>query len=401
MLRSTSLLLLLLLLAAAVSAQQLSSLPAYQCVPVDTGPTEEPTQSSSGLEALETLSALHEDVGLLSTQLSSLRQQVQAMSAVLAEVRDAVQQLEAPPTVGTGFPVPGGPDSPLITPPTPPPVTFPTTPSITTPTAPPIPRSCQEAAALFPDRPSGQFLLNTTTTLTRVTCDFDIHQECGGERGWQQVAFLNMSDPSHHCPPAWTPFPGLRSVRLCGRINDSECNEVPYSTHGVPYTEVCGRVVAYAYGTPNAFEPSSLNPERMSVEDPYIDGVVVTKGRRGSRQHVWSFVAGLEESPDSVYVTSNCPCSRPGSNSLIPSFVGGHYFCEAGSLRYEFGRVFLDDPLWDGAGCTTSSCCSLNNPPWFRRSLASSADSLHVGLCGDATLQNEDTPIELVQLYVQ
>ena len=235
-------------------------------------------------------------------------------------------------------------------------------------------------------------------------CDFDLNEQCGGEEGWLQVAYLNMSDPFDQCPPAWAPSPRL-DRQLCGRRHASSCNRVTYSSSGMPYSRVCGRIVAYAYGTPNGFEPFASSRQSLTTRDVFIDGVVVTRGGSEAAgllpQHVWSFVAGLEEAPESIHVPSNCPCSHPAAGDFVPTFVGKDYFCEAGSVHFQSNQVFLDNALWDGDGCQTSDCCSFNNPPWFSRAFASSVEDLQVGLCADSSLDNEDTLIELLQLYVQ
>ena len=45
------------------------------------------------------------------------------------------------------------------------------------------------------------------------------------------------------------------------------------------------------------------------------------------------------------------------------------YFCES---RLNSRSASADDPLWDGEGCTsTSTCCELNNPPYFTKQLTS------------------------------
>ena len=90
----------------------------------------------------------------------------------------------------------------------------------------------------------------------------------------------------------------------------------------------------------------------------------------------------------------------------IPSFVGQNYFCESGITRWDT-RTFAfwpnGDPLWDGQGCgLTSSCCTFNSPPWFNVQLSSpTTDDIEVRICGDEGIGNEDTPIQLIELYVK
>ena len=113
------------------------------------------------------------------------------------------------------------------------------------------------------------------------------------------------------------------------------------------------------------------------------------------RQHIWSFGGGLDE-VNSAYA---CPCvTGSTAGDCIPSFVGQNYFCEAGIPRFSCG-----DPLWDGQGCgPTSSCCTFNSPPWFNVTLSSpTTDDIEVRICGDEGIGNEDTPIQLIELYVK
>ena len=132
-----------------------------------------------------------------------------------------------------------------------------------------------------------------------------------------------------------------------------------------------------------------------TIEGSYVAGVSLTHG--SPRQHIWTFAAGHSEFLDTNYV---CPCDTTVDIS-IPPFVGGDYFCESGRNSAAPNRFFADDPLWDGNGCTaTSTCCSFNNPPYFTKQLPSpTTDDIEARLCNDYTF--EDTPIELIELYVQ
>jgi len=92
---------------------------------------------------------------------------------------------------------------------------------------------------------------------------------------------------------------------------------------------------------------------------------------------------------------------------VVPSFVGQNYFCESGltqvgSLRH--GYFWPDgDPLWDGRGCgPTSSCCTFNSPPWFNVTLPSpTTDNIEVRICSNEGSQSDDSPIQLIELYVK
>jgi hypothetical protein len=145
------------------------------------------------------------------------------------------------------------------------------------------------------------------------------------------------------------------------------------------------------------------------LEDTYVDGVSLTHGPAGSRQHIWTFVAVLYETgPDyASRLGSVCPCTESNTHwpHQIPSFIGNSYFCDSGNPGPDFSNstTYLDDPLWDGEGCgTCSTCCQLNNPPWFCMTLPQpTMDDLEVRICGDQEISNEDTNIELMDIYVQ
>ena len=220
---------------------------------------------------------------------------------------------------------------------------------------------------------------------------------CGGSTGWRRVAYLNMSDPSQQCPSVWQEI--TTPHRVCGRFSTSHgsCEGLTYSTGSEQYDQVCGRIIGYQIGTPNAFEP-------FSIDSYYLDGVSVTHGF--PRQHIWSFAGGLDE-VTVIYASSKCPCVTGSTNgNRVLSFVGQNYFCESGITRWNgtIGVFWLNgDPLWDGQGCgPTSSCCTFNSPPWFNVTLSSpTTDDIEVRICGDGGVEDEDTPIQLIELYVK
>ena len=89
----------------------------------------------------------------------------------------------------------------------------------------------------------------------------------------------------------------------------------------------------------------------------------------------------------------------------IPNFVSSDYFCVAGTPTWGSVRVlYTGDPLWDGQGCgLQSTCCTFNNPPWFCKTLPQpTTEDIEVRICADEeSFANEDSPIELIELYVQ
>ena len=258
-----------------------------------------------------------------------------------------------------------------------------------------IPISCQDIIEQQPDSPSGYYYINGELTYCKMG------QLCGSEGGWTRLAYLDMSDDTVDCPSDWELF-NSDNIRACGRSTGTiaSCSSVTHSANGVSYSQVCGRVIGYQYGTTNAVETINLSPEdHNDINSFYVDGVSITKGH--PREHVWTLMAGNYES---IQDTGNCPCSSiPGEDQEIQSFVGDHYFCESGNF-VGFGVKFHpNDPLWDGEGCSSEEqeCCAVPGLPWFHRSLNTSTDYLELRLCGDQDSGNENTPISFYEIYVK
>ena len=212
---------------------------------------------------------------------------------------------------------------------------------------------------------------------------------------WYRVAFLNMSDPSQQCPSAWR-LVTTNGVRACGRpaSSGSSCNGTFYSATS-EYQRVCGRVIGYQDMSPDGF--SRLN-ESVAINESYMDGVSITYGQ--PRNHIWSYAAGVTEMsiPHTVY---NCPCSTAAGNGP-QSFVGDNYYCESGNPTDTVLSFYSVDKLWDGKQCEGTCCTDSKSPPWFStRFPNSTSENIEVRICGDEATSNEDTPIELLEIYVQ
>ena len=225
---------------------------------------------------------------------------------------------------------------------------------------------------------------------------------CNGTLGWRCVAYINMTDTSYNCPT------GLNltsySKGTCGRshTNSRGCSSTTFTVGGLPYSRVCGRIKGYQFGATSAFYSSV-----QGIDSYYVCGVSLTHGGPGSRQHIWTFAAGLSEKTSKDNGNQLCSCDTH-TYSVIPSFVGNDYFCESGlhspwnSTLYG-STLFPTDPLWDGEDCTAnSSCCQFSNPPWFTKNLSNSTtDDIELRICTTWSASVEDTPLELIELYVK
>ena len=225
---------------------------------------------------------------------------------------------------------------------------------------------------------------------------------CGGS-GWRRVAHLDMSDPTATCPSNWTLN---SSPRGCGQRNTSNfyaSDSTIYPVGGQSYSYVCGRILAYQQGAPEAFF-NSIGGGQTSVDSVYVDGISVTHGPVGSRQHIWTFAATRNASYyRSMY---NCPCTNTRYNwpDQLPSFIQNNYFCDTGNPGpgHNDTAYYTTDPLWDGAGCgPNNACCQFNNPPWFKSTLPlGTSDNIEVRFCYGATIP-ENPIVYLIEIYVQ
>jgi len=180
------------------------------------------------------------------------------------------------------------------------------------------PRYKGEKGVAGPQGPPGPHDLTTTTPTTEapttvVTTDTPTMPattpgQCGGS-GWRRVVFLNMTDPSHFCPS------GLRltscSRGTCGRANSTRntCWSTTFSVCGSQYSRVCGRAQAHWWGYNYAFY--GYHSGHQGIDGSYLDGLSLTHGASGARQHIWTFASGLFVGrPSSYSGRLQCPCNN-------------------------------------------------------------------------------------------
>ena len=216
--------------------------------------------------------------------------------------------------------------------------------------------------------------------------------ECG-DGLWHRVAYLNMTDPSQQCPPAWREY-NTSGVRACGRpVSDDITGTCPSTFHSTnrQYSRVCGRVIGFQVGSPDGFNPTCTRHT--------MDGIIISHGL--SQHHIWSYIAGASDS-SSEHRRSNCPCSSAAGAEPMQS-IADNYYCESGNptnaIPYE---LYPSDPLWDGQQCEGTCCSGTKSPPWFSVQLPThTTDGIEVRICADEPTSNEDTPIQLLEIYVQ
>ena len=260
---------------------------------------------------------------------------------------------------------------------------------------PPIPASCREIRRKNPFSASGLYPIKVGHKYINVYCNMGML--CNSNDGWTRIAYLDM-DKSQSCPN------GLHerkegNVRACGRkigTNVKGCASAYFSSLGIRYSQVCGRVYGYQHATPDG----AYNGNQDRIDVAYIDGVSVTRGY--PREHIWSFIGGVSEL-SSQYPILVCPCTQ-GSKQKIQNFINDNYFCESGNpdKNYAF-KFYPNDKLWDGKNCNNNEagCCKKSGRPWFHRKLSVSSDDIEVRVCGDQGAKDEDTPINYIEIYVK
>ena len=227
--------------------------------------------------------------------------------------------------------------------------------------------------------------LNTTTTDERAISNIITRINCG-EGTWHRIAFLNVSSPLQSCPSPWSLYSNFTyGVRGCGRpfSNSSSCSPKYYYPNR-QFNRVCGRVIGYQLASPDGLKNADQN-----INENYIDGVSLCIYRNDSqRTHLWSYVG--------------CYNEREACSSNVNSFVGRNYYCEsaiAAGMLWRDDELYASDPLWDGHQCEIICCIGA---PWFNVRLPTyTSDPIEVRICGDEGTANENTPINLLEIFVQ
>ena len=253
--------------------------------------------------------------------------------------------------------------------------------------------SCQDILTKFPDTPSGYYRLKNSKE--KVYCDMErVH--CGS-KGWTRVARVNMASHKQSCPGNWTltSYP----IRTCGSTPQPGCASAVFSTHGISYSQVCGRVRGYQKGQPEGFGP--YNFPHNPVPENVLDGILISHGDL-IKKHIWAYVTGIQRNITIADYTY-CPCADYRFNGIIPPFIGNDYYCDSGSDNYPSPTTFYTDPLWEGKGClSTNFCCSNSGMPWFCKTLREpSVDDIEVRNCHNSPSRDEDAAISLIELYIR
>ena len=261
--------------------------------------------------------------------------------------------------------------------------------------------SCQQIFQTCQDSmPSGYYnIRGVNGSVANVYCDME-GTNCDGSGGWMRIANIDMTDDTQSCEGVWTEYSQPQSgVRVCMKAS-SGCSISYFYAQGVPYTQVCGRVRGYQYGSAEGFRPYLQSGSTgISADGAYLDGVSITYGN--PRAHIWSYVSGLYS-----YATNwnSCPCNT-GSRGFFIQYVGDDYYCESAIPSGTWqSTLYATDPLWDGEDCfgAEQGCCQNPKMPWFLKTFDQPIyHDIEVRLCNNEGGQNERITIDIIELYVR
>ena len=262
----------------------------------------------------------------------------------------------------------------------------------------PILTSCEAIYKKWPNKPSGYYNIRSNKSIHIVYCNME--NLCNLEGGWMRIANLDMTQATS-CPTGFRLYTN-GGVRACGRpvTSSGSCVGKIFSSSGIKYSQVCGKVIGYQVGWPDAaaFRASSI---KNNINTYYADGVSLTHGN--PREHIWTLMSGATDR--STIHSNSCPCASTGP-SPAPSFVGSDYYCEAGyqgSSGPQHGEFYSSDRLWDGKDCGSSetACCQSSLIPWFYKSIGNYTDDIEMRLCCNEGTNDEDVAIEQYDIYVK
>ena len=265
--------------------------------------------------------------------------------------------------------------------------------------------SCEDVFTENPSASSGiHTIYDSNLEPVQVYCASSSDTKCGGEGGWMRIAHINMSEPGTQCPTGLTEQSYINlDHNVCGRAADSQsgCDSVFFSTNGFYYSKVCGQMRGYQYHSPDAFQ--GYLSAMIDIDGNYVCGYSITYGSN-PRKHLWTYAGGVYQNQIFQY---DCPCNQGYSyDEVPPPYVGEDYYCESGlPIGQSFtGVLYADDMLWDGENCLSleETCCINPDMPWFHKTLdATIVDDIEVRLCAWYGYWNEDTPFDILELYVK
>lgn len=243
----------------------------------------------------------------------------------------------------------------------------------------PPPASCAGVLARNPAATTGSYDISPDgNARIPAYCEMDLF-----DGGWTRVIDLDVArgDP---CPGEWIADGG---PGVCSRHDDT----VSTATFPVPvavYDEVLARARGRQFGTTDSFG-------NVGIDEIYVDGLSLTAGVAGQRQHVATFAVGLT-STAGLEPQNMCPCA---GTDVAPAFVTT-YLCDTAGVDYP-DRVWLPGLLWDD-DASDEMCALAPAPRWQHRSLPEPTSApIEARLMCDQPRTNEDVGVGKLEIYVR
>ncbi len=224
--------------------------------------------------------------------------------------------------------------------------------------------SCAQIQERDSTSTSGYYVIKLSTgQLRSVYCEME---RCG-EGGWTRVANLDVDN----CPAGFK-SKQFGSISTCVTVKDkANCSPIIYSTLGIRHSRVCGKVRAYADGTPDSHSKSHSN----NMNQNYLDGISITS----NSEHVWSFFVGLCDA-----------CEDHFGLDLLSSADWG---CDLdANCNFQMG-VFCKTLLFSSQRCGSTL-------QMFHKNVEPSNNDLKVRVCRDQSRADEDIAIKTIDLYI-
>ena len=260
-----------------------------------------------------------------------------------------------------------------------------------------LPSSCAEILERYPAAPSSYYKIQPPNGAPTVNVYCDMDSKRCNSRGWAKIAEVDVENDKS-CPGNLTFIESPKPS--CGGPTTAGCASANFSSNGLRYSQVCGRVRGYQVGKTNGFGPyrNLRNPSMV------VDGILISHGK--AQKHIWAYVTGYQQTGTTAVPTSKyiCPCTGPQSNATVPPFIGNDYYCDSGVDSDPMKGVFYTTPLWTGEeGCTPPNfCCSRSGMPWFCRTLpVPTTDYIELRSCYNDIPGEEDTALDQIEIYVR
>ena len=220
-----------------------------------------------------------------------------------------------------------------------------------------------------------------------------------------RIANVDMRNNHSQCPPGLV-YNVTEGRRLCHKLSLAPgCSSSMFSTLGVEYSRVCGKVIGYQY----------LFTDQMDLVHPELDldctkpmSMELASSHMAHQDNMSGLLLQLMmkhlilDIMQSVLVAHVLIRLSPLLESTL-SFVGNDYYYENGSRMRSEDRYYFDDPLWDGEGCEgeNNECCDRGGP-WFCKQLPQpTQDDIEMRVCLNSFFQDEDVVLEQIEFYIQ